>query len=96
MAAAGAVLVPLVQSLGRALQPGRPVMAGTGSVSASQASSWLSSPVVAVLERLMGWAFTLMGSAATAPQRSSAVLQMLVSCVQVRGSAVRGRVSALV
>eukprot|EP00198_Chlamydomonas_reinhardtii_P008096 XP_001697433.1 predicted protein [Chlamydomonas reinhardtii] len=85
MAAAGAVLVPLVQSLGRALQPGRPVMAGTGSVSASQASSWLSSPVVAVLERLMGWAFTLMGSAATAPQRSSAVLQMLVSCVQALG-----------
>lgn len=65
MAAACAVLVPLVEELGRSAGPGHS----------------LAETSVTVLQRLLGWTFTLVGGGTLL--RCGGVLQLLASCVQV-------------
>ncbi|GIL96867.1 hypothetical protein Vretimale_2613 [Volvox reticuliferus] len=76
MAAACAVLVPLVESL------------RSGPVSRTVPGAGLSArgPIAEVLQRLLGWAFSLLGSV-SAPLRTAGMLQLFASCVQVLGPA---------
>ncbi|KAG2483877.1 hypothetical protein HYH03_017271 [Edaphochlamys debaryana] len=78
MAAAGALLVPLVDALGSALAP-----SGSGSGSALR-GPLAGGAVAALLERLVGWAFTLLG-AASAQHRSAGGLQLLSACCRALG-----------
>ncbi|GIL71543.1 hypothetical protein Vretifemale_1901, partial [Volvox reticuliferus] len=75
-AAACAVLVPLVESL------------RSGPVSRTVPGAGLSArgPIAEVLQRLLGWAFSLLGSV-SAPLRTAGMLQLFASCVQVLGPA---------
>ncbi|GLI59191.1 hypothetical protein VaNZ11_001025, partial [Volvox africanus] len=76
MAASCAVLVPLVESLGR------------GPVDRTVPGGGLSTrgPIAEVLQRLLGWTFSLLGGVSV-PLRTAGMLQLFATCVQVLGPA---------
>ncbi|KXZ51479.1 hypothetical protein GPECTOR_12g442 [Gonium pectorale] len=73
MAAASALMVPLVDAMGREL-------GGSGEDGRS------GDDVAAVLTRLLGSAFTLLGSPAAGTHRSPGALQLFASCAQAMGA----------
>ncbi|GIL46188.1 hypothetical protein Vafri_3236 [Volvox africanus] len=76
MAASCAVLVPLVESLGR------------GPVARTVPGGGLSArgPIAEVLKQLLGWTFSLLGGVSV-PLRTAGMLQLFAICVQVLGPA---------